>query len=131
MEPAGMVTVATMAAATLEGTPEAEMPAGPTVVELQAVETAAAAGMGEARGDQAVEYSALQGWLDEGGITLKVVIYRVPSIDARWQLEVVDHQGRATCWSERFKTDREALEAFEDCLDTEGVCWFVRPETRH
>ena len=91
-------TAATMAVVTAEGMPEAEMPAGPMAAAHRAGETAAVeAGMGEAGGDQAVEHSALQGWLDQGGVTLKVVIYRVPSIDTRWLLEVIDHEGRSTC----------------------------------
>ena len=81
--------------------------------------------------DPPIEHSELQGWLDEDGVALKVVIYRVPSVDARWRMHVLDHEGWATSWSEWFRTDREALEAFEDCLRSEGVRHFMKLATRH
>ena len=38
-----------------------------------------------------------------------------------WSLEVVDHNGTSTVWSETFATDRHAHAALIETLETEGI----------
>ena len=76
-----------------------------------------------------IEHSHLERRVEDDGVTVKVFIYRVPSIDLRWQLEVVDQEGGSTCWDVVFTTEQEALDAFEECVRTEGMRCFLEPRT--
>lgn len=71
--------------------------------------------------DPEVEFSPLCQVVTRDGATVRVAIYRVPEIDARWSLEVVDENETSTVWDDPFDTDDEAFEAFEEALEAEGI----------
>ena len=64
------------------------------------------------------------------GITVKVLIYRLQS-EGGWSLEVVDHQGASTVWSDLFATDQDA----DDNLTKQfrrkrsALFWMIPPRT--
>ena len=59
--------------------------------------------------------------MSRDGQTVYVKIYRVPSIDKRWSLEVVDHLDISSVWEQLFDTDDDALSAFEAALEAVGI----------
>ena len=71
--------------------------------------------------DPEVEFSPLCQFVTSEGITVRVVIFRVPELDSRWSLEVVDQSDASTVWDDLFDTDDEAFDAFEAALETEGI----------
>ena len=76
---------------------------------------------GEADQDPEVEFSPLCRPVTRDGLTIRVAIYRVPEIDARWSLEVIDQSDASTVWDDLFDTDEEAYAAFEEALAEEGI----------
>ena len=68
-----------------------------------------------------LEYSSLCENFTRDGLTVRVQICRVVSRGDCWSLEVVDHNGTSTVWSETFATDRHAYAAFIETLETEGI----------
>ena len=66
-----------------------------------------------AMADPKVIISPLSGpFFSEGGITVSVNICRLEDTD--WSLEVVDSEGCAIVWNDRFPTDTAAKDEF-DC----------------
>jgi hypothetical protein len=58
------------------------------------------------------------------GITVEVNIFRLAH-EREWQLEVVNELGTSTVWDDPFGTDQEALEAFEQVVEEEGIGTFL------
>ena len=83
----------------------------------------------ETNEDPEVEFSPLCQSVTRDGITVRVAIYRVPDIEARWSLEVVDRFETSTVWDDLFDTDVDAFMAFEDALEAEGISGLT--ETTH
>lgn len=83
--------------------------------------------------DVELEYSPLCGEVTRDGLTVRVQIYRISGRSEGWSLEVVDHEGGSTVWSDLFATDREAYAEFYKTLETEGIQSFSEePDgTRH
>ena len=75
----------------------------------------------ETNEDPEVEFSPLSQSVTRDGITVRVAIYRVPEIEGRWSLEVVDRFETSTVWDDLFDTDEDAFVAFEDALEAEGI----------
>jgi hypothetical protein len=71
--------------------------------------------------DPEIESSPLSRSVAEDGITVRVEIYRLVGKDERWLLEVLDHEGSSTVWSETFATVLEANIEFHRTLETEGI----------
>ena len=76
-----------------------------------------------------LEYSPLCDNFTRDGLTVRVQIYRIASRGDGWSLEVVDHNGTSTVWSETFATDRHAHAAFIEALETEGIRSFSEENT--
>lgn len=74
------------------------------------------------------EYNLIESPLSQNitrdGITIEVHIYRGEDEPA-WILEVVDHTGASTVWSEKFATDRAALDELLRTIETEGIQTFL------
>ena len=81
--------------------------------------------------DPPIEHSPLGREVTRSGVTVRVLIYRVPSIDMRWTLEVEDHLGGSTCWEDTFATAQEAYDVFEQHVRLEGIRSFTETATRH
>ncbi len=81
--------------------------------------------------DPPIEYSPLGREVTREGVTVRVLIYRVPSMDMRWTLEVENHLGGSTCWENTFATAQEANDVFEHYLKLEGIRSFTEPAMRH
>ena len=79
--------------------------------------------------DPEIEFSPLCSRVIRDEITVEVMIYRVLEITDQWSLEVVDDKGTSTVWDDTFETDAEALQAFEDTVQDEGMEALV--QTRH
>ncbi|RYB07264.1 hypothetical protein [Lichenibacterium ramalinae] len=79
--------------------------------------------------DARIEYSPFCRMVSRDSLTVYVEIYRVPSIDKRWSLEVVDHLDASSVWDEMFDTDDDALSAFKEALEAEGIAGLT--ETFH
>ena len=77
-----------------------------------------------------IEYSPLGREVTRSGVTVRVLIYRVPSIDMRWTLEVEDHSGGSTCREKTFTTAQEANDVFEQHVRLEGMRSFSESTTR-
>jgi hypothetical protein len=77
--------------------------------------------------DPEIETSPLSRSVTKDGITVRVEIYRLVGKDERWSLEVVDHEGSSTVWSDTFATDLEANTEFHRTLETEGISSFLQP----
>ncbi len=71
--------------------------------------------------DPEIEYSSLCRPVTRDGLTVRVAIYRVPELDVRWSLEVIDQMDASTVWDDLFNTDEEAYAAFEKALAEEGI----------
>ena len=71
--------------------------------------------------DVELEYSPLCGEVSRDGLTVNVQIYRVAGGNEGWSLEVVDHKGDSTVWSDLFATDRDAYAEFYKTLEMEGI----------
>ena len=71
--------------------------------------------------DVELEYSPLCGEVTRDGLTVNVQIYRVAGDNEGWSLEVVDHKGDSTVWSDLFATDRDAYAEFYKTLEMEGI----------
>ena len=80
--------------------------------------------------DPPIEHSPLGREVTRSGVTVQVLIYRVPSIDMRWTLEVEDHLGGSTCWEETFATAQEANDVFEQYVRLEGMRSFSESTAR-
>jgi hypothetical protein len=81
-----------------------------------------------------LQFSPLGGRVTQQGISVVVHIYRfADSPDDPWQLEVVDHEGGSTVWDETFPTDDDALAAFAQAVQEDGIGAFARldAETKH
>ena len=76
-----------------------------------------------------IEYSPLCGDVTRDGITVSVQIYRLARIGEGWSLEVVDHNGASTVWTELFATDQVAYAEFFKTLETEGIRSFSEETT--
>ncbi len=61
------------------------------------------------------------------GITVDVQIYRL-ECDLQWALEVVNVNGTSSVWDELFDTEDEALAAFEEVVEQEGMETFLDDE---
>jgi hypothetical protein len=81
--------------------------------------------------DPPIEYSPLGREVTRSGVTVRVLVYRVPSEDLRWTLEVEDHLGGSTCWENTFATAQEAYDVFEHHVKLAGIQSFTEPVTRH
>lgn len=57
-------------------------------------------------------------------ITVSVEIYRLAH-ERGWQLEVVNELGSVTVWDDPFETEQEALDAFEQTVEDEGIETFL------
>jgi uncharacterized protein len=69
-------------------------------------------------------HSPLTRSLTRDGITIKIQIYHGAD-DAKWLLEVVDHEGGSTVWDETFETDKAALEEVLLTIENEGIETFL------
>ena len=83
----------------------------------------------DAPSDDQIEYSPFCQTVSRDGLTVYVEIYRVPLVDKRWSLEVVDDLDISSVWEELFDTDEDALSAFEEALEAEGIAGLT--ETFH
>ncbi|GJE45069.1 hypothetical protein [Methylobacterium soli] len=82
--------------------------------------------------DRQLEFSPLSGRVTRDGFTVEVKIYRFCGEAADWALEVIDHEGGSTVWSELFASDDAAYEAFRLAVDEDGIGSFAGPgETLH
>ena len=72
-----------------------------------------------------IEYSPLGRQVTRAGVTVRVLIYRVPSEDLRWTLEIEDRLGGSTCWDSTFATAQEAYDVFEQHVKLEGIRSFT------
>ena len=71
--------------------------------------------------DPDIEYSPLCEVVARDGLEVKVQIYRLVGGNDGWSLEVVDHAGGSTVWSDTFATDNDAYAEFSETLETEGI----------
>lgn len=78
--------------------------------------------------DRQLELSPLSGRVTRHGVTVQVHIYRFAGTDDRWTLEVVDHEDGSTVWEGEFATDVDAYEAFELCVQKEGIGTFTEDD---
>ncbi len=78
-----------------------------------------------------IEHSHLERRVDDDGITVKVFVYRVLSLDLRWQLEVIAKDGSVNCWDEMFRSEQDALNAFEECVQIDGIWCFLERGSVH
>ena len=81
--------------------------------------------------DPPIDYSPLGREVTREGVTVRVLIYRVPSEDLRWTLEVEDHLGGSACWEHTIATAQEAFDVFQQHVKLEGIRSFTAPATRH
>jgi hypothetical protein len=77
--------------------------------------------------DPEIETSPLSRSVTEDGITVRVEIYRLVGKDERWSLEVVDHEGSSTVWSNTFATDLEANTEFTERWKRRASALFSNP----
>lgn len=75
--------------------------------------------------DRELEFSPLSGRVTRDGVTVQVHIYRVAGTSEGWTLEVVDHDDGSTVWNGLFDTDVDAYEAFERCIEQDGIRTFT------
>ena len=81
--------------------------------------------------DPEIESSPLCGIVTREGISVRVEIYRFAGTNDPWSLEVVDHEGGSTLWSETFASDKDAYAEFFRTLESEGIRSFLeRSATR-
>lgn len=79
--------------------------------------------------DRELQFSPLGGRVTQQGITVIVFIYRFADVpNDPWQLEVVDHDGGSTVWDETFTTDDDALAAFAQAVQENGIGAFAELE---
>ncbi len=79
-----------------------------------------------------LEFSPLSGRVTRHGVTVQVHIYRFAGTDDRWTLEVIDREDGSTVWDDDFASDVNAYEAFEQCVQREGIRTFTEePPTQH
>jgi uncharacterized protein len=78
--------------------------------------------------DPKVIRSALSRTIREGGIEIRVDIYRLETTD--WSLEVVDQSGASTVWDCLFPTDQSALDEVTKTIDDEGIGTFLSREAQ-
>lgn len=88
-------------------------------------------GLPDSERDPPIEHSPFAGWVTCDDVSVRLLIYRVPSIDMRWTLEVEDPYGGLTTWDETFATAQEASDVFEQHLRDEGIRSFVKVGTKH
>ena len=69
--------------------------------------------------------SPLSTTVSSDGFTVEVRIYRGKD-DAEWVLEVVDHDGGSTVWSDPFPTDQAALDEVTLTIERDGIASFLR-----
>ena len=81
--------------------------------------------------DRELEFSPLSGRVTRHGVTVQVHIYRFADTDDRWTLEVVDHEDGSTVWDGDFATDVDAYEAFEQCIQRDGIRTFTEDTPTH
>ncbi len=81
--------------------------------------------------DPPIEYSPLGREVTQEGVTVRVLIYRVRSVEMRWTLEVEDLLGGSTCWDETFASAQEAFDVFHQHVKVEGIRSFTESATRH
>ncbi len=65
-------------------------------------------------------YSPLCREFKSEGHTVKVLIYR-GATEEGWTLEVEDIWDNSTVWDDLFETDEQALEAFVQAIEKEGI----------
>ena len=68
-----------------------------------------------------IEFSPLSREVTRDGVTVWVNIYRVPEVDERWAVEVVDQSKASAVWPELFDSDEEALLVFGATLEATGI----------
>ena len=68
--------------------------------------------------------SGLSRTVSEGGLTVRVQIYRLEH-EAEWVLEVVNEARTSIVWDDLFATDVEADAAFSKAVDEEGMRTFL------
>jgi hypothetical protein len=76
--------------------------------------------------DPKIIRSTLSRTIREGGIEIRIDIYRLETTD--WSLEVVDQAGASTVWDYLFPTDQAALEEVMKTIDEEGIATFLSGE---
>jgi hypothetical protein len=54
------------------------------------------------------------------GYRLELKVYKTNK-DPSWVLEVTNEYGTSTLWDEPFSSDGDALRAFEDTVEEEGI----------
>lgn len=74
--------------------------------------------------DPELVYSTRSGTYAVDGVVLEVNIVQIEG-QAGWTLEVVNEAGTSTTWDALFLTDRLAWNAFERCVEEEGVAAFL------
>jgi hypothetical protein len=74
--------------------------------------------------DPKIIYSDLCREITEGGVTIKVLIYRLEK-ETDWALEVVDQLGGSTTWDQPFPTERDALDEVFATVAKEGIGSFI------
>lgn len=81
--------------------------------------------------DPDIEFSPLCEKFERNGIPVKVHIYRLRGTTEGWSLEVVDHQGGSTVWSDLFAADKDAYAEFLEAVKTEGIASFLEAKPAH
>jgi hypothetical protein len=76
-----------------------------------------------------LEYSPLCGDVTRDGLRVRVQIYRIAGGSEGWSLEVIDHEGTSTVWSDLFATDQDAYAEFVKTLETQGIRSFSEEAT--
>lgn len=84
-----------------------------------------------AESDPPVEHSSLERWLTLDHVTVHVRIYRVPTEDIGWTLEVMEPSSGSTRWPEAFESEGDAFGAFIEVVAEHGMQSFVKKMTRH
>ena len=77
--------------------------------------------------DPEIVMSPLCREIEKDGTKIQVDIYRGKD-DSRWILEVIDEENASTVWDEPFDTDREALDAVMEVIETDGIRSFLESD---
>jgi hypothetical protein len=75
--------------------------------------------------DPKTQFSTLCGYVTEDDITVRAIIFRPAGSGTGWSLEVRDDQETSTMWSETFPTEQDALKAFYEALQKDGIRSFL------
>jgi hypothetical protein len=76
--------------------------------------------------DGEMEFSPLCANITQGGLTMRVEIFRLPGRN-RWSLAVSHHDSPPVVWSNDFATEQDACAEFRRALELEGAASLLEP----